>query len=140
MRPLFLLLLVGLIATGCATMPPSISDKAHVKRVSSGCRLSISGQFPNMAHDPIGLLLSGRSQIVASIDLPSLEGRVDAQQIRVTYQGESGDPWQVKALVGNLFFSGSSVTISLEQHFPGEPVHKFDFNGTFVLDSPRASA
>jgi hypothetical protein len=91
-----------------------------------------------MAHDLITLVLSGRSKITARFYVPSLTGTFTANQIRVTYEGEKGEPWSVSNLSGTVIFEGERVSINLTQTDSIRKAQPLEFNGTYSLVNPSA--
>jgi hypothetical protein len=129
------LTLVPLALAGCGALrSPTIATTATVQPVTSGCELVIEGLFPNMAHDPITLVFSGRSKVVARAHVPSLTGSFDGDQVRVKYQGESGEPWGgCSPLVGTVVFQANRVHISLVHVIEGRKPDQMLFNGSYSL-------
>ncbi|MBH9553214.1 hypothetical protein [Inhella gelatinilytica] len=124
-----------LVLTGCGALrSPTIATIATVQAAPPGCEMTIEGYFPDMAHDPIGLIFSGRSKITAKVLLPSLAGTIDGRLVKVQYQGERGEPWGGNTkLKGTVVFQSNQVRISLSHIVSEQLSDPMLFNGSYTL-------
>jgi hypothetical protein len=135
MRALLSASSLAFVLAGCGALrSPTFAPTAVASAVAPGCQLLIEGLFPNMAHDPVSLILSGRSRIYGYIYVPSLQGPFNGSQVRVQYQGERGAPWGGDSpLAGSVTFAGNRVQISLVHIIQGAKPDSMMFNGTYTL-------
>lgn len=127
------LLLVFL--SGCGALKsPKFSNDAYITSFRDKCLLVIDAEWPEMAHGPITLIISGTQKVKGLFTVPKVSGVIEAKDVLVEYKYEGASTSEIEVHLGQIQFLNESVIIDLKQDFrEGEGIRGLSFNGTYEL-------
>jgi hypothetical protein len=125
---------------GCVPNHATISTDAIVSADGGGgCRITIKGMIPDMAHGPLTFLMRGQSELDAIFLIPSLTGTYDASQVRMlfAFPGKKTYPGTTETR-GHLVSDGKMLRIDMTDIDDSGREKPFLYNGTFTLIHPAS--
>jgi len=120
---------------GCGALKsPKYSKNAQITSFGDKCILVIEAEWPEMAHGPITLLISGTQKVKGLFTIPRTNGIIEPKDIILEYNYYESSVDQIEVHLGQIEFVDKHVIINLQQDFgQGEGVREISFNGRYLL-------
>ncbi|WP_165727522.1 hypothetical protein [Pseudoalteromonas sp. 31A1] len=121
--------------SGCGALKsPKYSEEALVTTFGDKCVLVIEAEWPEMAHGPITLLISGTQKVKGLFTIPRIKGVIKPKDILLEYNYIGASIDKVEVHLGQIEFTSEHVIINLHQDFgEGEGIREISFNGKYLL-------